>query len=137
MAHDDTMQASVQELFNKMHRTPGDYQHVVLHQTSQKTAGALAKKLGFSDGQIKIGLVYDQFGDTGSCSPFIGLCHVLENAGKGAKIMICSYSPGSGSHALSFDYDNQFPDSSKKLQYFLNHKKYISYIHYLKIKKVI
>ncbi|AEG13967.1 3-Oxoacyl-(acyl-carrier-protein (ACP)) synthase III domain-containing protein [Desulfofundulus kuznetsovii DSM 6115] len=136
-AYNETVKASVWGLLNKLGRKPADYRHAVLHQNDVRTTVALAKKMGFSEEQINEGLIYSQVGDTGACSALLGLCHVLDKAVPGDRILVCSYGAGAGSHALSFKLNNQLPGRSKSFQALLNEKKYISYIHYLKLKKSI
>lgn len=136
-AYNETVKASVWGLLKKLGRKPADYRHAVLHQNDVKTTVALAKNMGFSEEQINEGLIYSQVGDTGACSALLGLCHVLDKAAVGDKILVCSYGAGAGSHALSFKLSSQLPGKRKSFQALLNEKKYISYIHYLKLKKSI
>ncbi len=135
-AYNDTVKASVIGLINKLGRTTGDYRHVVLHQDDIKIPTALAKKMGFNDEQIYEGLVFGYVGDTGACSSLLGLCQVLKTAATGEKIIICSYGPGAGSHALSFKVTEP-PKTPKPLSWLWDKKKYISYIQYLKLKRSI
>ncbi|MGB9802234.1 hydroxymethylglutaryl-CoA synthase [Desulfofundulus sp.] len=137
MAYNETVKASVGGLLNKLGRKPADYRHVVLHQNDVKTTVALAKKMGFSEEQINEGLTYSQVGDTGACSALLGLCRVLDKAAAGDKILVGSYGAGAGSQALSFKLNSQLRARTRSFQALLGEKKYISYIHYLKLKKSI
>lgn len=135
-AYNQTIQAAVSGLLKKLGRAPGAYRHVVLHQYDIRTTTSLGKRLGFSEEQLKEGLVYDQVGDTGACSALLGLCRAVENAAIGDKILVCAYGAGSGSQALSFVLDQKLARKSS-FQALLERKKYISYTQYLKLKGII
>lgn len=79
---------------------PADFDHVVLHMPNAKFPLQAAKKLGFTDAQLKAGFIVPTVGNTYSaCSP-LGLTFVLEQAKKGQKILVVSYGSGSGSDAF-------------------------------------
>ncbi|MFZ5633281.1 MAG: 3-oxoacyl-[acyl-carrier-protein] synthase III C-terminal domain-containing protein [Bacillota bacterium] len=136
MAFNEAARSSVAGLLAKLGRVPGDYRHIVLPQADVKASLALAGKMGFSEEQLREGLVFDRVGDTGACSPFLGLCSVLDCAAPGDKIIVCSYGAGGGSHALSFNLSVP-PQKRKAVRDLLDRKRYINYIHYLKLKKII
>lgn len=136
-AYNSIVKAAVIGLTNKLGRNPGDFKHLVLHQNDAKTASALAKNMGYSAEQTSGGAVFSQVGDTGSCSSLLGLCQVLDEARPGDKIIICSYGAGAGSQALSFHLSKTLPAGPNPLGAMLDKKKYISYVHYLKLKRYI
>lgn len=136
-AYNETVKASVSGLISKLERKPADYRHLVLHQNDAKTTTALAKKMGFTEEQISDGMIFAQVGDTGASSSLLGLCIVLDNACSGDKIMVSSYGAGAGSHALSFQLSNRPANQLKPVKTMLDTKKYIGYIHYLKLKRSI
>lgn len=81
---------------------PEDLDHVVFHMPNAKFPLQAAKKLGFTQEQLKLGFVVPTIGNTYSaCSP-LGLSFVLEHAKKGEKILLVSYGSGSGSDAFLF-----------------------------------
>lgn len=135
-AFNEAVKYSVSGLLDKLARKPGYYSHLVMHQADVKLARAAAKKLGFTDEQLEEGFVCDRVGDTGACSPFLGLCRVLDRAVTGQRIMLCTYGAGGGSHALSLHLSAP-PRRRSTVDQLLDNKKYISYIQYLKLKKVI
>lgn len=134
--YNEIIKGAAQGLLQKMQLAPNDYSHVVLHQNDAKTAAALAKKMGFGEEQLNYGQVFSLVGDTGACSTMLGLCHVLENARSGDRIMICSYGSGAGSHAISFKLSGACKNT-RPVKSLLENKKYISYIYYLKLKRCI
>lgn len=134
--YNETVKAAVTGLMNKLEQNLTDYRQVILQQNDAKTASALAKKLGCGEEQIKEGLVFAQVGDTGACSTLLGLCRALESTAPGDSLLVCSYGAGSGSQALSFKLNTVLPRQAS-FQAALEHKKYISYVQYLKIKRSI
>lgn len=79
-----------------------DIDHVVLHMPNAKFPIQAAKKLGFTDDQMKLGFIVPTVGNTYSaCSP-LGLSFVLEHAKKDQRILLISYGSGSGSDAFVF-----------------------------------
>jgi len=134
--YNETVKEAVTELVKKLGRTPADYRHVILHQVDAKTDAALAKKMGCSEEQIKEGSVFTYTGDTGACSPLLGLCRTLASTAPGDRILLASYGPGSGSQALSFQLNTTLRNSGS-FQARLEDKKYIGYVQYLKQKRSI
>lgn len=112
-----------------------DIQHVVLHMPNAKFPLQAAKKLGFTDEQMKLGFIVPHIGNTYSaCSP-LGLTFVLEQAKKGERILLVSYGSGSGSDAFLFTMltdgvplpKTEGAEASKQL----------SYGEYLRVQKVL
>ena len=66
----------------------------------------------------------------------MGLAAVLDVAKVGDKIMVISYGSGAGSDALSFKVVSE-RKSPFKVQAELDHKEYIDYVKYLKLKGAI
>ena len=137
MAYNEMVKASVSGLLQKVGGPAGDYRHLVMPQTDGKSAPALAVKMGFSQDQLKEGQIFSQVGDTGCCGPFLGLCKALERSSPGDRILVCAYGSGSGSIAFSLSLTAALPAPPVTLEEMLDHKKYIDYIHYLKLKRVI
>lgn len=79
---------------------PEDFDHVVFHMPNAKFPLQIAKKLGFTEKQLKLGFIVPSIGNTYSaCSP-LGLTFVLEQAKKDEKILLVSYGSGAGSDAF-------------------------------------
>jgi hydroxymethylglutaryl-CoA synthase len=77
-----------------------DYTYAVFHQPNAKFPRRLAKELGFSDDQIKIGLLSPVIGNTYAGASPLGLTAILDIAKAGDRILMASYGSGSGSDAL-------------------------------------
>ncbi|MFQ6058755.1 MAG: hydroxymethylglutaryl-CoA synthase [Anaerolineae bacterium] len=89
-------------LMEELGRTPNDYAHVVFHQPNTKFPCKVAKMLGFSQEQIRVGLLVPEIGNTYAGSSMLGLTAVLDVARPGDRILLVSFGSGAGSDALSF-----------------------------------
>lgn len=114
---------------------PSDFQHVVLHMPNAKFPLVAAKKLGFTDAQLKLGFIVPTVGNTYSaCSP-LGLSFVLEHAKKDEKILVISYGSGSGSDAFSLTMLKDGTPLPKKAE--LTEPKKLNYGEYLQRSKAL
>lgn len=94
------IEAAAKKILENTGMRPEELNHVVLHMPNAKFPAQAAKKLGFTDAQMKLGFIVPTVGNTYSaCSP-LGLSFVLERAKKGEKILVVSYGSGSGSDAF-------------------------------------
>lgn len=96
------VEAMAKKILEETKTKPADYAHVVLHMPNAKFPLQAAKKIGFTDAQMKLGFIVPHVGNTYSaCSP-LGLTFVLEHAKKGEKILLISYGSGAGSDGFVF-----------------------------------
>jgi len=100
-AYFDHVLSSARALMEMMGTTPSDYQHAVFHQPNVKFPQRAAQILGFSDEQIKTGLLAGEIGNVYSGSCMVGLTAILDIAKPGDRILMVSYGSGAGSD--SFD----------------------------------
>jgi hydroxymethylglutaryl-CoA synthase len=77
-----------------------DYTYAVFHQPNTKFPRRVAKELGFTDEQIKTGLLSPVIGNTYAGASPIGLTAILDAAKAGDRILMVSYGSGAGSDAL-------------------------------------
>jgi hydroxymethylglutaryl-CoA synthase len=117
---------------------PKDYQHVVFHQPNGKFPQRVGKQLGFSDEQMRYGLVTPYIGNTYSGAALIGLCHVLDHAAPGQRILVVGYGSGAGSDAFDLEvteevarYDRSF---GSPVSEFLEHGVELPYSVYAKFR---
>ncbi|HZY92768.1 MAG TPA: hydroxymethylglutaryl-CoA synthase [Thermoplasmata archaeon] len=118
--------------------TPKDYAHVVFHQPNGKFPQRVGRQLGFSDAQLRYGLVTPQIGNTYSGAALIGLANVLDVATPGQRILVVGYGSGAGSDAFDIEateelaqYDRSF---GPKVQQFLDGGVEIPYAVYAKFR---
>jgi hydroxymethylglutaryl-CoA synthase len=117
---------------------PKDYAHVVFHQPNGKFPQRVGKQLGFTDAQMRYGLVTPYIGNTYSAAALLGLANVLDHAGPGERILMVGYGSGAGSDAFDLtttdeiaSFDRSF---GRPVQYHLDHGTELSYAVYAKFR---
>lgn len=129
------IETAAQKIMEQASMKPSDFAHVVLHMPNAKFPLQAAKKLGFTQEQLKHGFIVPNIGNTYSaCSP-LGLTFVLEHAKTDEKILVVSYGSGSGSDAfvLTMLRDGQVLPKSVRDEKALQ----LSYGEYLQRMKVL
>jgi hydroxymethylglutaryl-CoA synthase len=126
------------QMFLRAGTGPEDYAHVVFHQPNGKFPQRAGKQLGFTDAQMKYGLVTPYIGNTYSGAALIGLANVLDRASAGERVLMVGYGSGAGSDAFDFDvtdeitnYDRSF---GRPVQEFLDPGIDIPYSVYAKFR---
>ncbi len=98
----------------------------------------ILNEIGFSDEQIKPGLLAPEIGDCGSASALLSLAIVLDQASSGENILLVSYGFGAGCDVLGLKTTNLLEEAKGRRQIYpsvrkmINDKEYISYLQYLK-----
>jgi hydroxymethylglutaryl-CoA synthase len=88
-------------LLQEMGATAAEYTYAVFHQPNAKFPQRAASLLGFSDEQIKPGLLVPIIGNTYAGAAMIGLSATLDIAQPGDRILMVSFGSGAGSDAFS------------------------------------
>ncbi|MCA9375635.1 MAG: hydroxymethylglutaryl-CoA synthase [Candidatus Doudnabacteria bacterium] len=87
-------------LLERNNLEPKDIHHVVFHMPNGKFPRLAAKRLGFSESQLKAGLVVETMGNAYSGMVPVGLSSVLDQARANQRIVVTSYGSGAGSDAF-------------------------------------
>ncbi len=90
-------------MFEAVSSAPKDYAHVVFHQPNGKFPQRVGRQLGFTDAQMRYGLVTPYIGNTYSGAALIGLANVLDHARPGERILMVGYGSGAGSDAFDLE----------------------------------
>lgn len=94
--------AASRRLLAELDARPADFAHAVFHQPVPKFVERVAAELGFTEEQIRTGLVARRMGNAYAGSSLLGLAAVLDVAAPGDRVFFCSYGSGAGSDAFSF-----------------------------------
>jgi len=115
-----------------------DYTYAVFHQPNGKFPTRVAKQLGFSDIQVKTGLLAPVIGNTYSGAVPLGLSAILDEAKAGDRIFAVAYGSGAGSDAFDItvtDEIEQFPRAKAPTFIELNSNlKFLDYATYAKFR---
>ncbi len=130
--------SAAQNLMKKINSKPDDYDHAIFHQPNGKFPRRAAKKLGFTEKQIKQGLIVGEIGNTYSGASLLGLCNILDIAKPGQRILLVSYGSGAGSDAFDITITDKIQDAQKKIEKvseYIKDKIYVDYVRYQKNTK--
>jgi len=94
------VESAAETLMRMQHTTAKDYTWAVFHQPNVKFPERAAKTLGFTDEQIKYGLLAGEIGNVYAGSCLLGLTAILDEAQPGDRILCVSYGSGAGSDAF-------------------------------------
>jgi hydroxymethylglutaryl-CoA synthase len=125
-------------LFEASGTGPNDYAHVVFHQPNGKFPQRVGKQLGFSDEQMRYGLVTPYLGNTYSGAALIGLANVLDHARPNDRILVVGYGSGAGSDAFDLEATDELATFDRvaghPVQYYLDQGVEIPYAVYAKFR---
>ncbi len=124
-------------LMERLGTKPSDYDYAVFHQPNGKFPTRVAKMLGFTNEQIKAGLVVSRLGNTYSGSCMMGLAAILDVAKPEDRIFVTAFGSGAGSDAFSLtvtDKIEEIRNGAPSVEQLLANPIYISYATYAKHK---
>lgn len=93
---------TAQKIMDELQMKPRDFDFCIFHTPNAKFPKVIAKKLGFTPGQLEPSLVVKKIGNTYAAASLMALTAVLDVAKKGQNILVVSYGSGSGSDAFVF-----------------------------------
>ncbi|MCA9938513.1 MAG: hydroxymethylglutaryl-CoA synthase [Anaerolineales bacterium] len=128
---------AAEALLEGLERKSDDYQWAVFHQPNAKFPERVAEMLGFSQEQIKPGLLSPRIGNTYAGSAVIGLTATLDVAQPGDLILMVSYGSGAGSDAFSFrvtDRILEMRDRAPKTEDYIARRQIIDYATYTRYR---
>lgn len=124
-------------MMERMETSPKDYRHVVFHQPNGKFPQRMGKTMGFTEEQMRYGLVTPYLGNTYSGAALLGLANVLDHADPGDRILVVGYGSGAGSDAFDLtvtDRIHQFDRQGPRIQEFLDGGVPLNYAIYAKFR---
>ena len=124
-------------MMERMSTAPKDYQHVVFHQPNGKFPQRMGRTMGFTDEQMRYGLVTPYLGNTYSGAALLGLANVLDHAKPQDRVLVVGYGSGAGSDAFDLtvtDGIDQFDRQGPRIQEFLDGGVPLNYAIYAKFR---
>ncbi len=141
MAYFKHVRGGVQGILKKAGATQKDFKYIVFHQPNGKFPVRMAKALGFTDDQVKTGLLVPTLGNTYSGASPLGLSAILDEAAPGDRILFCSFGSGAGSDAFIFTCTDKLPAVQGKAKhtrdYLDTNPFYLDYGTYTKFRRKI
>ena len=134
------VQNATKGLLEKLGLKPGDFKYAVFHQPNGKFPRAVAEALGFTQEQIKDGMLVDRIGNTYSGSSPLGLARVLDVAEAGDRILLTSFGSGAGSDSFSIMVQEAIEGKRGRappVESYIEGGKYIDYATYIKLRRKI
>ncbi len=128
------------KLMEELGTTPKDYDYVVFHQPNGKFPLKVAKMLGFTEEQVRPGLVTPYIGNTYSASSLIGLAAVLDIAKPGENILVTSFGSGAGSDSFHIEVCDRIEEVKNcvpRVVDFIKRKVYVDYAVYSRNRRMI
>ena len=130
--------AAGRRLMEELGYKAADYAHAVFHQPNAKFPVKTGKTLGFSNEQMKAGLLVNVTGNTYAGSSLLGLTSVLDQAAPGDRVLLVSFGSGAGSDAFSLVVTDLIEERRKRAPLthdYIARKKHIDYAVYARFKK--
>lgn len=126
--------AAAQGLMDKIGLKANDFDYAVFHQPNAKFPVRAAKMLGFTNEQIKQGLLVPYIGNTYSGASILGFAAILDVAKLGDRILLVSFGSGAGSDAFSIVVTDAIEDFERNPTVWekVNKGVFIDYGEYLK-----
>ena len=124
-------------MMKEMGTTAQDYAWAVFHQPNAKFPQRAAGMLGFTDAQIKPGLLVPVIGNTYAGASMIGLTATLDIAKPGDRILMVSFGSGAGSDAFSLrvtDKIEERRDLAPKTADYIARRTQIDYATYVRMR---
>lgn len=101
--------SSVKLLFQETGYKPSDFNYAIFHQPNPRFPVEVGRRLGFTDEQLKPGLLNDEIGNTYSANTLVALSAVLDVSKPGDRILLASFGSGAGSDSFVIEVSSK-PD---------------------------
>jgi hydroxymethylglutaryl-CoA synthase len=124
-------------MMQEMGTTAEDYTYAVFHQPNTKFPQRAGGMLGFTEEQIRPGLLVPMIGNTYAGAAMIGLTATLDQAKPGDRILMVSFGSGAGSDAFSLrvtDKIEERRDLAPKTADYITRRTQIDYATYVRYR---
>lgn len=127
-------------LLSGLNLQASDFAAAVFHQPNAKFPKRAARQMGFTDRQIKDGLLAPIIGNTYAGASPLGFSAALDAASPGDRILLASFGSGAGSDAFSFIVTDKIREIKHKApltRQYLKRRKPIDYATYARWRNKI
>ena len=131
------VESAARTLLDEMDMKAEDFAYAVFHQPNPKFPMKAGKELGFTDEQLKPGLLVPVIGNTYAGSSLIGLTAVLDIAKPGDRVLLVSYGSGAGSDAMALQVTeriNEVRGRARSTQEYIDRRTEINYATYARFR---
>lgn len=97
------IQSAAGAIMDALELSAEDFDYAIFHQPNVKFPYRVAKRLGFTPGQVKVGVLSNEIGNTYAGAAIIGFSAVLDVAKPGERILLVSFGSGAGSDAFVWE----------------------------------
>jgi len=117
---------------------PKDFAYLAISQPDGYLPVKVSQDLGFSEAQLKPGLLVAEIGDCGSASSLLSLVAILGQAEPDERILVVSYGFGAGCDVISLKTTDLLKQTSRpkasypSLKELIRDKEYLGYAQYLR-----
>lgn len=125
-------------LMTKLEKKPDDFTNAIFYQADGRVPPLVAKQLGMKPDKLFPDLT-PALGDLGSCSSYVCLTGLLENAKPGQRVLLGTYGSGSATAFSILVNDNIAAKQgrAKNLQKYVAKKSYVDYPTYLRLAGIL
>ncbi len=119
---------------------PREFAHAVFHQPNPGFVRKAAKKLGFTEDQIKHGLLTPRVGNCYAGAVPLALTNVLDHSSPGEKILVASFGSGAGSDSFVLTVKEcieKAKDLAPRTEFYVNREKFVDYAFYARYRRKI
>jgi len=124
--------------FRRFGGNPGDFACVAISQPDGFLPLSIGTEVGFTEQQLKPGMLAGEVGDFGSASPLLSLEAILDTAKAGERLLLVSYGFGAGCDIISLRTTDELANVRKKRQAYasirelIDDKEYTGYAQFLR-----
>lgn len=97
------IESAARTLMEGLGMTPQDFTYAVFHQPNVKFPERMGGILGFTEAQIRAGIVSDVIGNTYAGGAITGFSAVLDMVKPGDRVLVVSFGSGAGSDATAWE----------------------------------
>ena len=113
-AYFDHIQSATESVFEQLEVSAEDFDYAIFHQPNVKFPYRVGKRLGFTEEQLKPGVLSNVIGNTYAAAAITGFSATLDIAQPGDRILVTSFGSGAGSDAFVWEVNEKLVERRNK-----------------------